>query len=327
MIQHGPEWVKLRYPWYIQSFNIANYGLNALAAWGAAELMLGSHVLGRETGLPLAAAAAALAFVLTNHLLLATMLRAARGHGFRQSGLFTFASLSTDLAVAGCGIVLVGLWTGDRWLATATLATLFLIQRSLSVPALEQETRLDPKTGLFNATHFCAELAEELERSRRFDRPLAIVMADLDLLRDINNTYGHLAGDTVLAGIAEIMQEEVRSYDLASRFGGEEFALLLPETSLAEAAEIAERVRVKLANTRFTIAGHRRAIRATISCGIAGYPEHPSDATALIQAADEALYAAKSGGRNRVAVAPAAAVEDGFAAEMAALTGKELVHS
>ena len=161
----------------------------------------------------------------------------------------------------------------------------------------------------------------------RFDRPLSIVMADLDLLRDINNTYGHLAGDTVLAGIAEIMQEEVRSYDLAARFGGEEFALLLPETSLEEAAEIADRVRVKLANTRFTIPGHRRAIRATISCGIAGYPGAPSDATALIQAADEALYASKSGGRNRVAVAPAAAVEDGFAAEMAALTGKELVHS
>jgi diguanylate cyclase (GGDEF)-like protein len=304
VLQHGPEWVKLRYPWYIQSFNAVNYTLNALAAWGAAALVMRAGIVEHDAGLALAAAAAALAFVVTNHGLLATMLKAARGHGYRESGLFTLSSLSTDLAVACCGIALVGFWAGDRWLAVATLATLFLIQRSLAVPALEQETRLDPKTGLFNAAHFSAELTQELERSRRFDRPLAIVMADLDLLRDVNNTYGHVAGDVVLAGIAEILQEEVRSYDLAARFGGEEFALLLPETTLAEAIEIAERIRSKLAHTRFTVPGHKRAIKATVSCGVAGCPAHDDDATTLIQVADAALYEAKARGRNRVSVAP-----------------------
>jgi len=325
VIQHLPEWIKLRYPWYIQTFNIANYAVDALAAWGAADLVMRSQLLSHDAALVVAAVAAAIAFVAVNHVLLAVMLWAARGHSLRQSGLFTFASLSTDLAVAGCGIVLLGLWSGDRWLAGATLATLFLIQRSLSVPALEQETRLDPKTGLFNATHFLAELDEELERSMRFGRPLSIVMADLDLLRDINNTYGHLAGDMVLSGIAEIMQEEVRSYDLAARFGGEEFALLLPETSLDEAAEIADRVRVKLANTRFTIPGYRRAIRATISCGIAGFPEHAGDSTGLIQAADAALYASKSNGRDRTTVA--ASSGDEFAAAVAELDDRQLTRA
>jgi len=303
VIQHIPEWLRVRYPWYIQLFNISNYSLNAYAAWGAAWLILQVGGIAPGTAQALAAAAAAVTFVVSNHALLAAMLKLARGHSVRTSGLFSISSLSTDIAVACCGITLIGLWTGNRLLPLATLATLLLIQRSLAVPALEQETRLDPKTGLFNAAHFQSELAEELERSRRFDRPLAIVLCDLDLLRNINNEYGHVAGDIVLLGIAEILQEEVRSYDLAARFGGEEFAVLLPETSLDDAAEIAERIRTKLANTRFTLPGRTRPIRATISCGVAGYPAHDLDAVALVERADAALYASKSGGRNQVTIA------------------------
>jgi diguanylate cyclase (GGDEF)-like protein len=304
LVQHLPEWVRVRYPWYIQTFNIANYSLNALAAWAAASLVTSVFAPAGSTAIAVAAVAAALTFVLTNHLLLAIMLKMARGHSLRSSGLFSMSSLSTDLAVASCGVALIGLWTANRWLPAATLATLFLIQRSLAVPVLEQETRLDPKTGLFNAAHFRSELEEELERSRRFDRPLSIVMCDLDLLRDINNRYGHVAGDIVLLGIAEILQEEVRAYDLAARFGGEEFALLLPETTVADAAEIAERVRMKLAHTRFTIPGRTRSVQATVSCGVAGYPEQDCDVVQLIEQADIALYSSKSGGRNLVSVAP-----------------------
>src|SRR5207247_98918 len=82
----------------------------------------------------------------------------------------------------------------------------------------------------FNARHFAATLREELTRAMRFDRPMSLVMADLDLLRDINNTYGHLAGDAVLAGVAKIFREQLREYDVPARFGGEEFSILLPET-------------------------------------------------------------------------------------------------
>jgi len=85
-------------------------------------------------------------------------------------------------------------------------------------------------------------LAEEIARAHRFDRPFALIMADLDLLRDINNSYGHLAGDAVLKGIAEVFRMQLRHYDVPARFGGEEFSILLPETDTEEALEIAERI-------------------------------------------------------------------------------------
>src|SRR5207249_4055598 len=115
------------------------------------------------------------------------------------------------------------------WLVPFALTPLFLIHRSLSVPALQAEARVDPKTGLFNARYFAGALVEELARAARFERPLSLIMADLDLLRDINNSYGHLAGDAVLKGIAEVFRGQLRHYDVPARFGGEEVALLLPE--------------------------------------------------------------------------------------------------
>src|SRR5439155_19383879 len=139
------------------------------------------------------------------------------------------------------------------------------IHRSLSVPQLEAEARVDPKTGLFNARHFGAALNEEIIRSQRFDRPLALIMADLDLLRDINNSYGHLAGDAVLKGLAEVFRMHLRHYDVPARFGGEEFSILLPETSPEEALEIAERIRRAVATTLFDFETSSDPIRSTVS--------------------------------------------------------------
>src|SRR5207302_10739650 len=133
------------------------------------------------------------------------------------------------------------------------LAPLVLIHRSLHVPVLQEQARVDPKTNLFNARHFAATLTEELARAQRFDRPVSLIMADLDLLRDINNTYGHLAGDAVLIGIADIFRAELRNYDVPARFGGEEFSILLPETPQAQALEIAERIRRKVAERGFEV--------------------------------------------------------------------------
>src|SRR4029079_10329291 len=120
-------------------------------------------------------------------------------------------------------------WHGNPWLIPFAVAPLLLIHRSLSVPRLQEEARVDAKTGLFNARHFATALNEELTRAARFERPLSLVMADLDLLRDINNTYGHLAGDAVLQGIAEVFRAHLRHYDVHARLGGGEFVLLLPE--------------------------------------------------------------------------------------------------
>jgi len=129
---------------------------------------------------------------------------------------------------------------------------------------------------------------------------MSIIMADLDLLRDINNSYGHLAGDAVLKGIAEVFRKQLRHYDVPARFGGEEFAILLPETPPEQALEIAERIRRAVADRRFEVETSSEPIRATISLGVAGFPKDGTDPNELIHQADLAVYRAKLQGRNRV---------------------------
>jgi diguanylate cyclase (GGDEF)-like protein/putative nucleotidyltransferase with HDIG domain len=294
-----PEWLKVRYPWYIQSFNICNHTLNGLAAWWVADL-IGELGMGRRPTMALSGLAACVVFVATNHILLATMLHYARGHSFRETGLFSGDSLATDLVLAALGVAFASLWRWNPYLLPTAVAPLLLIHRSLSVPALQEEARVDPKTGLFNARHFAAELREELSRAGRFDRPMSIIMADLDLLRDINNAYGHLAGDAVLKGIAEIFRKQLRDYDVPARFGGEEFAILLPETGPEQAMEIAERIRRAVAEELFHVETSSEPIRATVSLGVACHPKDGSDSNELIHQADLAVYRAKLQGRNRV---------------------------
>jgi diguanylate cyclase (GGDEF)-like protein/putative nucleotidyltransferase with HDIG domain len=294
-----PEWLKVRYPWYIQGFNIANHTLNGLAAWGAVQLVRNAG-LQPEVELALAGLVATIVFVSLNHVLLATMLHFARGHSLRATGLFSAASLSTDFVLAALGVAFAGLWEWNPFLLPTAVAPLLLIHRSLSVPALQQEARIDPKTGLFNARYFAGALREELERAERAGSPLTVIMADLDLLRDINNAYGHLAGDAVLQGIAAIFQTHLRHSDIPARFGGEEFAILLPDTTAQQAVELAERIRRAVADERFEVETSSEAIRATISIGIAGYPKDGSDSNELIHQADLAVYRAKLQGRNRV---------------------------
>ena len=297
-----PEWLKIRYPWYIQAFNISNHTLNGLAAWGAVELVRNAG-FGPNLEFALSGLVAAVVFVSLNHFLLATMLHFARGHSLRGTGLFSTESLSTDFVLAMLGVALAGLWDWNPLLLPMAVAPLLLIHRSLSVPALQEEARVDPKTGLFNARHFAGALREELERAERSGTPLSVIMADLDLLRDINNAYGHLAGDAVLRGIAGIFQMHLRHSDIPARFGGEEFALLLPETSPQNAFEIAERIRRAVADQRFEVETSSEPIRATVSFGIAGYPEDGTDPNELIHQADLAVYRAKLQGRNRVLAA------------------------
>jgi diguanylate cyclase (GGDEF)-like protein/putative nucleotidyltransferase with HDIG domain len=299
VVQHIPEWLKTRSAWYIQIFNICNWTLASLAAWacfhGVVNAGSRSDVVYALGGL-----AAAAAMVAVNHVLMAPMLHLARGHSIRESGLFSFPSLSTDLVLAMLGVAIAAFWEGNPWLIVFAAAPLVLIHRSLSVPQLQEEARVDPKTGLFNARHFASALTDELTRAQRFERPLSLVMADLDLLRDINNTYGHLAGDAVLQGIAEVFRAHLRHYDVPARFGGEEFAILLPETPPEQAFEIAERIRRTVAAQEFDVETSSEPIRATISIGVAAFPRDGADANELIHQADLAVYRAKLQGRNRV---------------------------
>jgi diguanylate cyclase (GGDEF)-like protein/putative nucleotidyltransferase with HDIG domain len=243
---------------------------------------------------------AALAFVAVNHVLVALILKLGRGHSFRETGLFTTDMLSVDVILTVLGVSLAAFWNWNPWMIFAALAPLVVVHRSLSVPQLQAEARVDPKTGLFNARHFAKALADEVARAARFERPMSLIMADLDLLRDINNSYGHLAGDAVLHGIAEVFRQQLRHYDVPARFGGEEFSILLPETPPEQAMEIAERIRRAVAEREFEVETAAEPIHATVSIGVAGFPKDGVDANELIHQADLAVYRAKLQGRNRV---------------------------
>ena len=123
----------------------------------------------------------------------------------------------------------------SNWFILLAVAPLYLVYRALSVPRLEQQANTDVKTGVWNSRYFldCTEI--EIQRARRTGHNLTLVMADIDLLRNINNCYGHLAGDAVLVGVAGLIASQVRSYDLVARFGGEEFTVLMPDISAKEA--------------------------------------------------------------------------------------------
>ena len=302
VIQHVPEWLKNRNAWYSQTFNICNWTLSLLAAWAAFHATLGAgHLLTDDhLRLALAGMAAAAVLVAVNHLLLAPMLHFFYNHSISELGIFSFESLSTDLVLAALGVGIGTFWNLNPWLLPFAVAPLLLIHRSLSVPQLQEEARVDPKTGLFNARYFAATLAEELARSQRFERPMTLIMADLDLLREINNTYGHLAGDAVLKGIAATFRTQLRNYDVPARFGGEEFAILLPETPPEQAFEIAERIRRAVAAAAIDIETSSEPIHATVSIGVAAFPRDAADTNELIHQADLAVYRAKLQGRNRV---------------------------
>jgi diguanylate cyclase (GGDEF)-like protein/putative nucleotidyltransferase with HDIG domain len=308
LVQTIPEWLKERTPWPIQGFNISNYTLNGLGAWGASDLVVrhGSGIVSNANArFAIGGFAAAVAFVAVNHVLVAVILKLGRGHSFRESGLFGAEGISVDIVLSILGVSLAAFWNWNPWLIFAALAPLVVVHRSLSVPQLQAEARVDPKTGLYNARYFATTLAGEIARAARFERPMSLIMADLDLLRDINNTYGHLAGDAVLKGIAEIFRAELRHYDVPARFGGEEFSILLPETPPEQAMEIAERIRRRVAEREFEVETAAEPIHATVSLGVAGFPKDGADANELIHQADLAVYRGKLQGRNRVVGASA----------------------
>jgi len=158
---------------------------------------------------------------------------------------------------------------------------------------------LDRMTGLFVHHYFQERLIEEIKRSERTGTPLTLLMADLDHFKNVNDTYGHQQGDIILKGTASIIHQNIRGFDIASRYGGEEFAIILTETDLAAADAIAERLRKKIEDAVYK--NGEKNIKVTISIGLAQY-NHKKDKNAidLIKRADTVLYAAKAQGRNRI---------------------------
>lgn len=206
--------------------------------------------------------------------------------------------LQITLGIMLGGLLLAG-WLSSR-IAAGVLHQLDLASNELhrQKELAEALARTDALTGLANRRAFDAGARREIERARRYGTPLALVIADLDHFKTINDRHGHHVGDLVLQEFARILGDSVRGVDLVGRWGGEEFAILMPGTDLDEARLAAERMRQSLAEHVADCEGHE--CRVTASFGVAAFVSSAPTMDALLGRADAALYRAKDNGRNRV---------------------------
>ena len=172
------------------------------------------------------------------------------------------------------------------------------IKKVFLYETVEKMAITDSLTGLYVRRYFAERLDEELGRSARQGLKFSFLMLDIDDFKKINDTYGHLVGDVVLKDIGRIIRENIREIDLACRYGGEEFAAVLPETSKEGAFVVAERIRKRVEDHAFRAYDER--LKLTVSLGVSSYPDDSSNQPGLIEAADEALYKGKRSGKNVV---------------------------
>ena len=190
-------------------------------------------------------------------------------------------------------------------LADADALTAFAVQAAVAIENVrlhaeaERLSVTDPLTGAWNYRYFERRFEQEIERSRRFGRVLALLMLDIDHFKLVNDRFGHQRGDEVLVEFRNRVTGSVRDIDTFARYGGEEFVLILPETNLEGGLAVAEKLRAATHRTPFCEDG----IRLTVSIGVACFPEHATATEELLRAADEALYEAKLQGRDRVVTA------------------------
>lgn len=162
---------------------------------------------------------------------------------------------------------------------------------------IEMNTK-DGLTGIYNRRFFEPRLIEEFERHKRYDRPMSLVMLDIDHFKEVNDTHGHQAGDYILKSLSDFIGERIRNVDIFARYGGEEFCILLPETHLDAAQMLAEQIRKQIESEIFQF--KKIDIKITVSQGLATLLREVENAEVLLKMADDALYDAKKAGRNRV---------------------------
>lgn len=187
------------------------------------------------------------------------------------------------------------------WFVLLLVPALIALHENVRIRQLEEAASADPKTGLFNAVTWRTQAMAELERAKREQEPLGVLLLDIDHFKHINDGNGHLVGDDVIAAIAQQLEQVTRPYDLLGRFGGDEFVMLCPAVDGATLVAIAERARTAI--EQLAITHHGREVRVTMSIGAAHFPDAGDDIEDLLLAADNALFAAKDGQRNRVVLA------------------------
>ncbi len=172
------------------------------------------------------------------------------------------------------------------------------VRLSVLLQMLSQRAQIDGLTGLFNRAHFDSRWREEVSRCQRHGHDLSLAIMDIDRFKSVNDTYGHPAGDAVLRGLARVLRREIRASDLACRYGGEEFCVIMPDTSPDEANHVCDRVRIALGEVIWPLHPERRV---TMSIGLVGSDGgQPVDPQAWLSQADANLYKAKEAGRDRI---------------------------
>ena len=196
----------------------------------------------------------------------------------------------------------------NPWLALLVLPPLLVLHRAVLVRHLQEAASTDSKTGLLNAATWHARVEKELRRRSRDERSCAVLVLDLDHFKNVNDAHGHLAGDKVLAAVAEMLRGETRQHDLVGRFGGEEFVVFIGDVGGdGELERIAERIRRRVGAMLVEIPtpdGPLTVAGLSVSIGAALFPHHGADVQGLLRVADSALYAAKRAGRNVVRIGP-----------------------
>jgi diguanylate cyclase (GGDEF)-like protein len=206
------------------------------------------------------------------------------------------------LAIASATFRELTLAERERLQVVANQSSLAL-QNALLHEELERLSVTDRLTELYNHGYFHQRLDEEFERASRFGHHLSLVMLDIDDFKLFNDRFGHPRGDNVLRVVSGIIRQNLREVDVAARYGGEEFVVVLPETDLAGAMTMAERLRKEIATYLHVTVEGEQPVTQTVSVGVATYPVHAPGPARLVEAADNAMYEAKRGGKNRVSVA------------------------
>jgi len=221
------------------------------------------------------------------------------------AGYLGYIFVSRDHELAPIDLMVPGIFFfGACFVWFSTFIALQTTIDVMRISDLEHETFTDPLTGIYNRRFMQQRLAEEISKARRYSFQLSILMFDLDYFKRVNDEHGHQAGDQMLIEVSTLVNEQLRDSDVLSRYGGEEFLIITPNTGPAEAAALAERLRARIEAHEF-LKGQEGldapALQTTVSIGLASFGEDSNTEEILISIADQNLYRAKADGRNRIA--------------------------
>lgn len=240
----------------------------------------------------------AVVFVAIQTALVSTIVVLYRRISYREVDGLKAASLSAELTTVIVGGITALLYQVDAWSLAVIFVPLSYLQYMIEKVQNQQAAFLDAKTGVFNYRYLDERLPKEVERAKMTGAPLSVVFADLDFLREVNNTHGHLVGDLAIRHVAQVLKGCLADNQFCARFGGEEFVMVLPQVDLAGALRLAETARGRVAESAIRTGDLH--FNVTMSFGVAVVPDDATTVRDLVHAADTAVYQAKEGGRNCV---------------------------